>query len=190
MGEDIDRLELAVYDVTLKTGKDPDIGDTPMLSTWEGVSFTFESTANAVQNKLNLIDTRLRQIDQVIQLLVTDNQRLSSEIQCQQSSQPSNVTGLSSVPSDPRVSNMERIMQMLDACLMQMETSTQRGAMTNNLPMAGSLLSELRYLQEKFKALEARITYTPIMVCSRTFLPLPDVKAWVVRHTPAGVFYF
>jgi hypothetical protein len=41
VGEDIDRLELAVYDVTLKTGKDPDIGDTPMLSTWEGVSFTF-----------------------------------------------------------------------------------------------------------------------------------------------------
>lgn len=43
VGEDVDQLEVAVHEVSLRTGKDPGLGDTPLLSAWEGVAFVHAS---------------------------------------------------------------------------------------------------------------------------------------------------
>jgi hypothetical protein len=39
VGEDVDRLEAGLQNLTLKVGDDPGISDTPMLSAWEGAEY-------------------------------------------------------------------------------------------------------------------------------------------------------
>jgi hypothetical protein len=51
-------LEVAVKDVALKTGKDPGLGDTPMLSAWEGIVFVNSST----QENSNLVMTLQKEV--------------------------------------------------------------------------------------------------------------------------------
>jgi hypothetical protein len=116
VGEDVDRLEAAVHDVSLKTGKDPGLGDTPLLSAWEGVAFVHANMQEAIQaagalhnevaasrrrveeaetNIMAKVNVQIRQMNrqmmqygQLLQLLNTENQRLQTMTNLRRRSSP------------------------------------------------------------------------------------------------------
>jgi hypothetical protein len=216
VGTDVDKLEVAIQDLNLKIGNDPGVGDTPMLSVWDGIAFVNSSIQDNVQKAMDLHDelsrirsrvhdleaketqrlselasttTRFSQIDDVIRLLVSANNRLTAQVQA---TLQSHVTpsGSVSVTLDPRFSAMEQAMQAMETRLMRTETMAQAIASAHPSGGVPPNVGDLRLLQEKLRTLEARVSSTPITVAGRTFLSLPDVEAWVVRNAPAGIFYY
>jgi hypothetical protein len=73
---------------------------------------------------------------------------------------------------------------------MRSEMMLQPGANSPQGAGGACSFSEIRELQLKVAIIEARVSSTPITVCGRTFLSLPDVETWVVKNAPSGVFYF
>ena len=49
VGPDIDKLEVAIQNLSLQTGRDPGLSDYPMLSAWEGISYVHSATLDAKQ---------------------------------------------------------------------------------------------------------------------------------------------
>ncbi len=219
VGEDVDRLEAGIHEISLRTGKDPGLSDTPLLSAWEGVAFVHASmqealaAAGALHSEMAASRRRIEEVEaytmkanatfsqfnkqmgqqgQLLNLLATENQRLQAILQSHPPAQPPvSAAGITpSLAGDFRLSEMENQIKVLEARLLRAEISTQAASTVSSGAAVGGTVADFRELQMKLATIEARVSSTPITVCGRTFLSLPDVEAWVVKNAPAGVFYF
>jgi hypothetical protein len=142
--EDVDRLEAAIHEISLRTGKNPGLSDTPLLSAWEGVALVHASmqealaVAGALHSEMAASRRRIEEVEaytlkanasfsqlnkqmgqqgQLLNLLATENQRLQATLQTHPPAQPP-VSAAGIVPSlagDIRLSEMENQIKMLEA---------------------------------------------------------------------------
>ncbi len=211
VGEDIDRIEVAVQDLNLKAGKDPGLGDTPLLTAWEGIAFVNSVAQDAIQSASNVhnemanvkhsvsaleqkmdagaripsmiigLEEQLNQVTTLANLLVQENTKLWSELR--------SAPALSSTAHPTQeVDDLKAIIRQLEARL----TATEARVSTSMNPMGlGSPASHVNFaeLTGRFKTLEARVTSKPVMVAGRVFLSELDVEMWISQKAPTGVFY-
>lgn len=81
VGNDIDRLEVAVQEIARKAGTDPGIGDAPMLSPWEGISFVNNTVQEALQASGNLhneVATARRRMEELESKVESESQSQSN----------------------------------------------------------------------------------------------------------------
>jgi hypothetical protein len=215
VGNDIDKLESGLQSVSLKTGVDPGLGDSPMLSAWEGISFlhsAIQDLKRTYENVLNIISrqeqgvqdiesrlqryeqafqavaslqTQFNQVSRLVTMLSVENQHLSNTVR----NPP-----VQAAPQFANTMNMGAAahdVNSLQDQVRRLEARITAAETRSSASQAASpnVMAQVNFLQSKFDILEARVSSKPAYVCGRTFLSLPDMETWVTTHLPMGLFY-
>jgi hypothetical protein len=209
VGEDIDRLEVGLRNLTLKVGADPGLNDTPMLSAWEGIEYLnsllleYGQSHSRVQQTIathdqwiaqnkpkitssastiqavGILQNQMNQLLQLVTVLSQENQVLSMKLRVLQSNSTNSSNSSTSMNMGSYTSEMENVRDSLRRVDARLVAVEARMSGSQGLQSS----NQLNTLQAKFDILEASY------VCGRTFLSLPDMMSWVVTNLPNNVYY-
>ncbi len=211
---DMDKLEVAIQNWSLQTGRDPGLSDSRLLSAWEGISYVHSATldvkqnvnalaqdvqfhsqwiltntprlsnTNALTQDVAALQTQMNQVLLLSTLLATKNQMLWDTLW---SSGPAPSTQFSTTMS--MVTSNQELVELRDRLRRLEQRALAAEIFIAQNPPSPSSGVQFNLLEAKFDLLEARVSSKPAIMCGRTFLSLPDMEAWVTTNLPSGLFW-